>query len=368
MFSKGLFINNIRAQDSIYESGMMVYNCLKLSTEYQLDYIEVSDDKRWISSEYDFYYFNYHPTTMYWLDTSKLKKWGKVMITMVLEVAPDDPFVLCPSGHFDGYCVLDPTIRSKRKRVFPFPRPLEKATPIQIYKNSEIPIIGSFGFATKGKGFQHVIEAINKEFEKAIVKINIPFGDFVPDSREYATYLADICRKKAKEGVEVVITHDYMSKPDLINWCASNTLNCFLYDRDIPGLSATTDQAIVAGRPLAISNNNTFRHILEYIPAYPEQSLLQSIEFSQSAVLKMKENWSQENFCKKFEAILPEIMGERKKNKVVVTQRKMELPVIKHTFYTQLERYSQKVLRLFRKGGLKKISLLRNFFADEELI
>jgi len=29
------------------------------------------------------------------------------------------------------------------------------------YKEKEIPVIGSFGFATKGKGFQHVVEAVN---------------------------------------------------------------------------------------------------------------------------------------------------------------------------------------------------------------
>src|SRR5215467_1684049 len=104
----GLFINNPKARDSIYESGSMVYNCLKSSNKYILDYIEIDEDNRKIPLQYDFYFFNYHPQTMAWLDTASLKKIPGLIITMVLEVLPNDPFVMCPDNHFHGYCVLDP--------------------------------------------------------------------------------------------------------------------------------------------------------------------------------------------------------------------------------------------------------------------
>ena len=283
---KGLFVNNKKAQDSIYESGLMVYNCLRLSGKYSLDYIEIDYENRVIPFGYQFYFFNYHPSTMGWIDTSKLKQLRGLIITMILEVLPGDPFVMCPDNHFHGYCVIDPTLKSKNKKIFVFPRPLDSLNfNIQPYKQKELPVIGSFGFATKGKGFQHVVEAVNKEFEKAIIKINIPFGDFVPESEKYAIHLGDICKKMAKEGIEVVISHDYMSKKDLIAWCSQNTLNCFLYDRNLPGLSATTDQAIVSGRPLSVSENETFRHILTYIGPYPKISLKESIGKSISAGL-----------------------------------------------------------------------------------
>jgi len=71
---RGLFINNKRAKDSIFESGYMVYNCLKLSKKYQVDYCEVDITNREIKSGYDFYFFNYHPVTMSWLETRNLKK------------------------------------------------------------------------------------------------------------------------------------------------------------------------------------------------------------------------------------------------------------------------------------------------------
>lgn len=367
MSLKGLFINNSKAQDSIYESGIMVYNCLRLSDKYRIDYAEVDENNRGLSLEYDFYFFNYHPATMHWLDTRKLKKIKKVMITMVLEVAPGDPFVLCPKNHFHAYCVLDPTIHSDNKTVFSFPRPLEKIELAPTSNYETVPTIGSFGFATKGKGFQHVVEAVNKEFDKAVIRINIPFGDFVPESEKYAKFLGQLCKDKAKEGIEVRVTHNYMSKPELIEWCSNNTLNCFLYDRDMPGLSATTDQAIVSEQPLAVCNNNTFRHILEYIKPYPQQSLKQSIANSQPAVRKMKESWSSEMFCKRFETVLEKIVTQNQ-TLLVSNTGSSELPLGKKDIYDKFSRYLKKIKNVFKKGGIERIRVFRKFNRDEELI
>jgi len=122
--------------------------------------------------------------------------------------------------------------------------------------------------------------------------------------QDYAGHLEDLCRKAAKTGIQVIVTHEFMSKPALINWCAMNTLNCFLYDRDMPGLSATTDQAIVSGRPLSISDNPTFRHILQYLDPYPVRSLKESIVSSASGVRRMQEDWSPRNFAKRFDKVL----------------------------------------------------------------
>ena len=56
---RGLFINNKRAKDSIFESGYMVYQCLLQSERYQLDYCEVDSTDRVIKTGYDFYFFNF---------------------------------------------------------------------------------------------------------------------------------------------------------------------------------------------------------------------------------------------------------------------------------------------------------------------
>jgi FkbM family methyltransferase len=301
----GLFINCIEAQDSIFESGKMAYECLLNSKKYSLDYLEITPQNVSIPTHYDFYLFNYHHITMSWLDTKCIKSLlPGIKLTLVLEVSPNDPFAHCPPNDFDGYCVLDPTLKLKKENVFAFPRPLETFSENIEFQPKEVPVIGSFGFATPGKGFEHVIDAVNKEFEKAIVRINIPFASYTDESGKYARSLATMCRERAKDGIEVNVTHDFREKNDLIRWCGQNTLNCFLYDRNQPGLAATTDQAISSGRPLITSKNNTFRHIQSFIKPFPFQSLKEAIENTQPIVKEIQKEWSPAKFQEKFESVL----------------------------------------------------------------
>jgi hypothetical protein len=323
---RGLFINPAKANCSIYESGRMMYECLVLSDKYELDYQEVNEDLRTIPGSYDFYAFNYHHMTMGWLDTSSVRKLPGVKLTFVLEVAPNDPFVLCPAKDFDAYCALDPTMNIADKRVYAFSRPLEIPNNVTLYRERPMPVIGSFGFATMGKGFELVVDAVNKEFDEAVIRINMPYATYADNN--YALYLKDLCEKTAKDGVRVVVTHDFMTKGELIEWCGQNTLNCFLYNRNMPGLSATTDQAISSGRPLAVSENNTFRHITAYIKPYPYRSLKESIATSQIEVMQIQQEWAPKIFAKRFEQLLsdfnifPASEGDRTTTKMIELKRK----------------------------------------------
>lgn len=310
----GLFINCVEAQDSIYESGRMVFGCLSGSEKYSLDYVEITPENVTIPTCYDFYFFNYHLITMSWLETKSIKKLlPGVKMTMVLEVSPNDPFVFCSPDDFDAYCVLDPTLNSDRKNVFAFPRPLEVSGENIPYQPKQVPVIGSFGFATPGKGFDRVIDAVNREFDHAVVRINIPYATYADESGILAGRLAQICKNKAKDGIEVAVTHDFMTKTELIKWCGQNTLNCFLYDRNQPGLAATTDQAITSGRPLITSKNDTFRHIQKFIKPFPYQTLREAIENMQAKVVEIQKEWSPEKFRTRFEEVLVNFQFEKRR-------------------------------------------------------
>ena len=309
----------------------MMYESLRLSEKYTLDYLEIDDNKRTLSNQYDFYAVNYHHITMGWLDTKSIRRLPGLKVCFVLEVAPHDPFVLTPKKDFDVYCVLDPTMHVRDRRAYAFPRPLEVPDHVPLYIEPPIPVIGSFGFATPGKGFELVVDAVNNEFEKAIIRINIPMGTYTEDAfwhlhnKNYGDYLADECKKRAKPGIQVNITREFMSKPQLIEWCSQNTLNCFLYNRNQPGLSATTDQAISSGRPLAVSTNDTFRHITAYIKPYPHRTLKESILYSQPEVFRIQNEWAPVNFAKKFEAVLKDTGVDRTFNSKLTEPHTVEL-------------------------------------------
>ena len=113
-----------------------------------------------------------------------------------------------------------------------------------------------------------------------------------------------MCRRIAKPGIEVKFTYDFLDADDLIDWCAANDLNCFMYTRNQPGLSATTDQAILSGRPLLTLSNDTFRHIHPYIPPYPCLSLRNAMDNTTAAVRRMQRDWSREGFLETFHKML----------------------------------------------------------------
>lgn len=301
---KGLFVNNVKAQCSIYESGKMVYDCLAPSDRFSLDYTEITRTSLELPANYDFYFFNHHFERWYWLDTASIRSIVPgVTFTLVLEVSPNDPFVYCSPDDFDGYIVVDPTLNINKKHVYPFPRPLEVVDEVAHAEN-DIPVIGSFGFGTPGKGFEHVVDAVNREFDRAIVRLNIPRASYWDQDGSIGAEMARKCKERAKPGVEVMVTHDFLAKEELIEWCRANTLNCFLYDRNLPGLAATTDQAITAGRPLITSKNDTFRHIQRYIKPFPYQTLREAIERTPAQVAAIQNDWSPQKFRERFEAVL----------------------------------------------------------------
>ncbi|WP_372400532.1 hypothetical protein ABMY26_35895 (plasmid) [Azospirillum sp. HJ39] len=309
----------------------MVYRALAQGSDWTLDYAEIDQldvaalhDLRLEAKPgaglqpkpaeaYDFWVFNYHHLTMRGaalLDSGRLRLLGGLKFCIVLEVARDDAFVHAPRGDFDGYLVLDPTIGDTDPAVHPFPRPLEAVTPSARPVEAGLPVIGSFGFGTPGKGFEIVVDAVNREFDRAVIRINIPPATYADDyffglhGRNYAEYLGDLCNSVAKPGIEVRVSHRFFTKEELVEWCAGNTLNCFMYTRNQPGLAATTDQAVASGRPLAVSTNDTFRHLHRYITPYPYRSLRKSIALSGAEVQRMRRDWAPERNITAFRSIL----------------------------------------------------------------
>ena len=97
-----------------------------------------------------------------------------------------------------------------------------------------------------------------------------------------------------------------MTKQELIQWCSEHSLNIFPYYRSMPGLSATTDQAIVSGRGLAVTSCSTFRHIRKYISYYPKHDYLKLSESTLPGIKQMQLDWSNENFVQRFLELLEE--------------------------------------------------------------
>lgn len=307
MTHRFLFVNTRDTKCSIYKSGQMFYNAVVGGNNWSMDYVEI--DKLDIGKlhegkivykdggevePYDVYIFNYHDYTMRVVENVYSEHFANlpgVRYTLLLEMEPNNPVVNLHNDNFNGYIVLDPTMQYSDPRFHAFPRPLATVN-VKPYEEKEIPVIGSFGLPTLGKGFDLLVDAVNKEFDRAIVRLNLPQGTYTQPYANLPNEIEQACRNIAKPGIDVHITHDFMSDEELINWCGENTLNAFFYNRMIPGLAAATDQAIMSGRPLVTSDNKTFRHILQYQTAYPVRNLRDTILTGDVNVKKMQEAWS----------------------------------------------------------------------------
>jgi FkbM family methyltransferase len=299
---KGIFYNSKKATCSIYESGLMVYNCLKRSHMYELEYTE---DTNFLYN-YDFCIVNQHFTVNNWITEPMIKLFNKPAFCVVTEVSFSNNCVAKSPNFFTAYIVLDTTI-NEINNIYAFPRPLEDNYDIILNEENKIPIIGSFGFATVGKSWHKIVEEVQKEFDEAIIRFNIPYATHIPDNQYRINSVIHECMSVLKNpNIKLQITHNIFSKEELIKWCSQNTINCFFYEREHmfnSGLCATTDQAIVSERPLLVTKDITFRHIHKYIDYYPNISIKQAIQNTINGVNKMKQDWSSKHFLEKFETI-----------------------------------------------------------------
>jgi len=301
-----LYINTRAASCSIYKSGQMIYNAIKYNENWNIEYVEINQlDLGQLHNgaivvdgqprpDYDVYIFNYHHATMRAfesVDSTQFKNLPGIKVNIILEMSPNNPVVNLTGDDFDYYLVMDPTMDYHNKKFQAFPRPLPQIE-LKPYVEKTIPVIGSFGYATIDKGFHLIVEAASKEFDQAVVHINIPQASYADGNQALSNQIEAQCRAAAKPGIEVKITHDFMSDADLIHWCSQNTINAFFYTRQMPGLAAATDQAIASQRPLAILANDTFRHIMAYQPIYPQCSLQQLIDAGDTYVKQMATDWS----------------------------------------------------------------------------
>ena len=226
----GAFINAHPAQCSIFESGAMVAGCLENSPHYDLHCTSLAEidldalragrlqsrsdaPPRLFPSRFDFWVFNWHFITMAGhLNPEVIAALDGLKFTIVLELSEHDPLVLVPKNTFDGYLALDPLV-AEGNGVFPFPRPLRGRALSGRPTRREVPLIGSFGFGTPGKGFELLVESVNREFERARVRINVPRGDYIsPDPTfgpRYVDHIAEMCKRIAKPGIEVEFTDGF---------------------------------------------------------------------------------------------------------------------------------------------------------------
>lgn len=300
---KGIFYNSKRAVCSIHESGLQIYSILKKSSYYDLHYTEDTT----FQYDYDFCIINYHFTTNKWVEEHMIRSFKGPSFCIVTEVAFGENVLAFSPSYMDHYIVLDPTIE-ETKQIHAFGRPV-KLVSVSEPDDSDIPIISSFGFATTGKDWIGIVRSVNQEFNEAIIRFNIPVGTYneVTHNQIISDLVKQVESMNLKPGIWFELTHRVMTEQELVQWLSESTINCFFYNRQHlfkAGLAAVTDQAIMAGKPILVTSDNTFRHLHKYLEYYPNINIKTAIEKNADGVEQMRKDWSEANFLQKFETLI----------------------------------------------------------------
>ncbi|HXU28778.1 MAG TPA: class I SAM-dependent methyltransferase, partial [Bacteroidia bacterium] len=256
-----LYVNHKAQKCGVYEFGKEIGLLLEASKKFNIKYVECDS-----FAELTAYFklikpgiilYNYHPSTMQWLlPSTRFKPYktyylNAVQIGTIHEVY-QEVADSADNNMFDFHIGPDPTLLLKNPLVYKTGRLLpKKVREVEVTNN--IPVIGSFGFATPNKGFEKIITLVQNEFDEAIINLNIPFAKFGDTYGQNAQKIASNCKNLVtKKGIVLNINHDYLGKENLISFLSKNTLNIFLYDEVANrGISSATDWALASGRPMA---------------------------------------------------------------------------------------------------------------------
>jgi SAM-dependent methyltransferase len=355
-----LFVSHKKAQCGVYEFGKSLFEILQRSNHYKFIKAECSSLKELesaiASNKPVAIIYNYHPSVLPWITAKKTPHIFKnnttsiniPQIGIIHEVTQQiadistnykNKFIVgdyakLSNSLFDFYIAPDPTLLLQNPFVY------KTGRLVSDYQNNfplpQKTTIGSFGFGTPKKGFEKIVDLVQKEFDDAIIRFNIPFAEFGDKDGFNAKAIAEKCKSKiSKSGIELIITHDFQDKKAMLDFLAQNTVNVFLYeDTGGRGLSSTIDNALAVKRPIAVSDSVMFRHLFDVKPSIcvSNNSLKNIIENGFTPLQKHLEDYSEANILWEYERIVSSVLQR------VANPTKVKMG-IKRTIQSNIKRF-----------------------------
>ena len=298
-----LILNHTTKNCGVYQFGKRVAELAIRSEKLDVRYYEIDTEQ-----EYEYLVeklqpkmiiFNWYPITMQWLSFKPLKDHIK-------------SYFFFHDGHYKPefekmvflgvYEKADGHQFNPEKKIL-LPRPLLDYE--STYNGNELFTVGSFGFGFYHKGFPDIVSKINEEFDEAVVNLHIPKGHFGDPHGEQAEEVRQEClNRNKKPGIIVNITTELKSEKELLDFLGKNDINAFFYGGVSEGISSVIDYALSVKRPIALTNNMMFRHVISD-DILIEKNTFQEIFDRQLAPLeKFLTDWSTENFIKEFDRVI----------------------------------------------------------------
>lgn len=310
-----LFVSHPEEACGVHQFGRNVSAVLSGSQRYDFAFREISTEKQLaelIQKEAPAaVIYNYHPSSMSWIKPRFTSQQHGPQVGILHEVTQGVADTI-DNSLFDYYIAPDPTLVLRNPIVFKTGRLVPQAKPGNRLL-PQTPTIGSFGFGTRGKGFLRVVRQVVEEYDHAIIRLHIPFSAFADATGDEAHAIADQCRAViSKPGIELLVTHDFLSQEALVGFLQSNTVNAFFYENlQNRGLSSVIDFALAAERPIAVTRSSMFRHLFAVSPSIfiEDRPLRQIVDDGFAPLRQLRDEWSDINLCWDYERIIARILS-----------------------------------------------------------
>jgi len=309
-----LFINHKEPRCGIYQAGLGISKILKKSDKYKLEYVEVENldqfENYFNSINPDAILYNYHPAPMPWVNLDIIKRYENLAKSVVIQ---HEGFHNPDNTTFQYYIFANAAMEllPEWNNVFVVGRPLKKYE--GDYPTNSVPVIGSFGFGFLNKRYELIARTVNSEFDTAIINLQIPYAKYGDNDGIAARQSVELCQREiTKPGIELKVSHTFLSEQDLLKFLASNNINVFLYD-DMPGRgsASTIDWALSVKRPIAVSKTYMFKHLVTEPSIYIEDNSLKTILDNGTKPLeKFYKMWSERENIKHYDRIFDRIFSQ----------------------------------------------------------
>jgi hypothetical protein len=179
------------------------------------------------------------------------------------------------------------------------------------------PLIGSFGFGFKDKGFDRLVGKVQAEFDEATILLHVPNNDLVdPEGDKFADEVLDRCEEVIiKPGIKLLINRSFLPLPQLLDLLAACSINVFCYDEDKDqGVSSVIEHALAVRRPIAITRSGMFRHVLGAKPSIclEDRTIKEIMDEGIAPLVPFYASWSEEAFLCDTEKVLDRIFADKK--------------------------------------------------------
>jgi SAM-dependent methyltransferase len=321
--AKVLYINNKQKKCGVYEFGRLVGGAVVQSKKHCFLYFECDSWDEYLEvynrEKPNVVFYNYISLTMPWI-VGKKHLLEAIQLGMVHEVYQEFADLL-DDTLFDYHVAADPTLILRNPLVYKTGRlvpPYAANPPL-----NKVPTVGSFGFATNGKGFERILDEVQNEFDQAHLRFSISYSTYLDQDGALARSLAESLKKRlTKEGVTLSVAHDHLEEQELLDFLAGNDLNAFFYDYQMGrGISSAIDWALAVKRPIAVTKSSMFRHLATVYPSIfiEDRSVREIMDDQGHQLEELRQEWSKENLIWEYERITDDVL-RRGKNRNSIFQ------------------------------------------------